>query len=213
MVEEESGEDPAEPTRKRRTRKADSTDPVATFMTRRFGLAGGLAWLAVLTFGVVSEQLKTRSEVAREASGTQAVDAKGVTTPSGLRFTDLVRGGGETAPQRGYLLAANVRVVLGEDALGPVLFDTEDSGRPLAFFFGCATRAAEAKCCKRVTRSLLFSRHRSAPALSKARCVPALKRASPACEQAARAAWWCRQRWASPPALTSPRARCRRAPR
>ena len=129
-----------EPPRKRRTRKADSTDPIATFMTRRFGLAGGLAWLGVLTFGVVSEQLKTRNEVAREESGTQAVDAKEVVTPSGLRYTDLVRGGGETAPQRGFLLAANVRVVLGEDAQGPVLFDTEDSGRPLAFFFGCATR-------------------------------------------------------------------------
>ena len=123
--------------RKRRTRKADSTDPIATFMTRRFGLAGGLAWLGVLTFGVVSEQLKTRNEVAREESGTQAVDAKEVVTPSGLRYTDLVRGGGETAPQRGYLLAANVRVVLGEEAQGPVLFDTEDTGRPLAFFFGC----------------------------------------------------------------------------
>ena len=27
------------------SRKADSTDPIATFFTRRFGLAGGLAWL------------------------------------------------------------------------------------------------------------------------------------------------------------------------
>ena len=130
-------ESATEAPRKRRTRKADSTDPISTFLTRRFGLAGGLAWLGVLTFGVVSEQLKTRNEVAREESGTQAVDAKEVVTPTGLRYTDLVRGGGETAPQRGYLLAANVRVVLGEDATGPVLFDTEESGRPLAFFFGC----------------------------------------------------------------------------
>ena len=113
---------------------------MATFLTRRFGVAGGLAWLGVLTFGVVSEQLKTRQEVAREESGTQAVGAKEVATPSGLRYTDLVRGGGETAPQRGYLLAAAVRVVLGEDPAGPVLFDTEDTGRPLAFFFGCGAR-------------------------------------------------------------------------
>ena len=41
-------------------RRAESTDAVATFMTRRFGLKGGLAWLGVLTFGVVSEQVKTR---------------------------------------------------------------------------------------------------------------------------------------------------------
>jgi hypothetical protein len=35
-------------------RRADSTDAVASFLTRRFGVAGGLAWLGVLTFGVVS---------------------------------------------------------------------------------------------------------------------------------------------------------------
>jgi hypothetical protein len=139
-VSGEEGEDAGGTPRKRRTRKADSTDPVATFLTRRFGVAGGLAWLGVLTFGVVSEQLKTRQEVAREESGTQAVDAMEVATASGLRYTDLVRGGGETAPQRGYLLAAAVRVVLGEDPAGPVLFDTEDTGRPLAFFFGCGGR-------------------------------------------------------------------------
>ena len=47
-------------------RRAESTDAVATFMTRRFGLKGGLAWLGALTFGVLSEQLKTRRET-REA--------------------------------------------------------------------------------------------------------------------------------------------------
>jgi hypothetical protein len=126
----------------RLSRKADSTDPISTFLTRRFGLAGGLAWLGVLTFGVVSEQLKTRGEVARELSGTQAV-AGGVevASPSGLRYTDTTRGGGETAPQRGYLLAADVRVTLGDAPDGPVLFDTAATGRPLAFFFGCAPGA------------------------------------------------------------------------
>jgi hypothetical protein len=121
-------------------------------LTRRFGVAGGLAWLGVLSFGVISEQLKTRQEVAREESGTQAVDAKEVTTPSGLRYTDLIRGGGETAPQRGYLLAANVRVVLGEDPAGAVLFDTEDTGRPLAFFFGCVPPARAAQTRARPPR-------------------------------------------------------------
>ena len=111
-------------------------------MSRRFGLAGGLAWVGVLTFGVVSEQLKTRAEVAREASGSADVaDAQEVVTPSGLRYTDLRRGGGETPPQRGYLLAADVRVTLGA-ADGPVLFDTAATQRPLAFFFGCAAQAA-----------------------------------------------------------------------
>ncbi len=95
----------------------------------------------MLTFGVVSEQLKTRMEVAREASGTQAVDSVEVTTASGLRYRDTVRGGGETAPQRGYLLAADVRVTLGDDV---VLFDTASTGRPLAFFFGCGETHARA---------------------------------------------------------------------
>ena len=62
-------------------RRADSTDAVATFLTRRFGIAGGLAWLGVLTFGVVSEQLKTRREVREARENTKDVaDAKEVTT-------------------------------------------------------------------------------------------------------------------------------------
>ena len=39
----------------------------------RFGLAGGLAWLGVLTVGVVGEQIKTRLESARKEAGTQDV--------------------------------------------------------------------------------------------------------------------------------------------
>jgi hypothetical protein len=145
------------PPSQRRARQADSTDPISTFLTRRFGLAGGLAWLAVLTFGVVSEQLKTRAEVAREESGTQAVNSVEVTTASGLRYRDTVRGGGEMAPQRGYLLAADVRVTLADDV---VLFDTASTGRPLAFFFGCGTtRCARALTFIRCTHYLRITPH------------------------------------------------------
>lgn len=42
---------------KQRRRQADSTDWFASTLTRRFGLAGGLAWLGFLTFGVVGEQV------------------------------------------------------------------------------------------------------------------------------------------------------------
>ena len=52
-------------------RSADSTDWIASAVTRRFGLAGGLAWVGFLTFGVVSEQLKTRREVYLEESNTR----------------------------------------------------------------------------------------------------------------------------------------------
>jgi hypothetical protein len=52
-------------------RGGDSTDWVSTQLTRRFGLGGGLAWLAVLTVGVVGEQVKTRLEMAAEESSTK----------------------------------------------------------------------------------------------------------------------------------------------
>ena len=81
-------------------------------------------------------------EVAREESGTQAVNATEVTTSSGLKYLDLVRGGGETPVARGYLLAADVRVTLGAGTEGQTLFDTANTGRPLAFFFGCVRHTA-----------------------------------------------------------------------
>lgn len=44
--------------------------PSLAFM-RRFGLAGGLIWLGILTFGVVSEQIKTRLEDSAEQRDTK----------------------------------------------------------------------------------------------------------------------------------------------
>ena len=113
---------------------ADSTDAVATFLTRRFGIAGGLAWLGVLTFGVVSEQLKTRREVREARENTKDVaDAKEVTTASGLRYTDLRVGGGEV-PRNGYLLAANLVATI--DGTGDVVLDTRRTNRQVIFTFG-----------------------------------------------------------------------------
>lgn len=53
------------------SRVADSTDWVSSNLTRRFGLGAGLAWVGVLAFGVISEQIKTRTEVFREEQGTR----------------------------------------------------------------------------------------------------------------------------------------------
>mmetsp|Transcript_12439 Transcript_12439/g.30042 ORF Transcript_12439/g.30042 Transcript_12439/m.30042 type:complete len:303 (-) Transcript_12439:129-1037(-) len=117
-------------------RKADSTDAISSFLTRRFGIAGGLAWLGILTFGVVTEQLKTRREVREAAEGTLEVAGAAlveVTTPSGLRYTDSRTGGGEQ-PRPGYLLAANV--VATVDSTGAVVLDTRKVGRQLIFTFG-----------------------------------------------------------------------------
>ena len=84
---------------------AGSTDWMATQLTRRFGLAGGLAWVGFLTFGVVSEQVKTRLEVASEEANTREVAtgtaaAREVVAPNGLRYSDLKIGGG-SPPQPG----------------------------------------------------------------------------------------------------------------
>ena len=96
-------------------RRAESTDAVATFMTRRFGLKGGLAWLGALTFGVLSEQLKTRRETREAIENTEDVrreDLKTVELPSGVTYVEYTRGGGarakavpvrgETARARGF---------------------------------------------------------------------------------------------------------------
>lgn len=52
---------------------AESTDWIASSLTRRFGLGAGLAWVGFLAFGVVSEQIKTRLEVSREQANTRSV--------------------------------------------------------------------------------------------------------------------------------------------
>jgi hypothetical protein len=61
----------ARPPKRSQRRQADSTDWISSQLTRRFGLAGGLAYLGFLTFGVVSEQIKTRLEVAADERGTR----------------------------------------------------------------------------------------------------------------------------------------------
>lgn len=52
---------------------ADSTDWIASSLTRRFGLGAGLAWAAFLAVGVVSEQIKTRLEVSQEQANTRSL--------------------------------------------------------------------------------------------------------------------------------------------
>lgn len=122
----------------------ESTDAIATFMTRRFGIAGGLVWLGVLTFGVVSEQLKTRKEVREALENTVEVEAGDIITTvsaTGVISSDLKIGGGETV-KPGYLIAADiVATVVTSDPEGRVrenltLVDTRTAGRQLVFSFG-----------------------------------------------------------------------------
>eukprot|EP00775_Hariotina_reticulata_P014185 gene14185-14329_t len=97
----------AEGTTSRRVRAPDSTDAVASFLSRRFGLAGGLAWLGVLAIGTLGEQVKTRMEVAAEKAGTQDVgDRQEVVLPSGVNYVEERIGGGQ-APIKGYLVVVD----------------------------------------------------------------------------------------------------------
>ena len=102
-------------------RAADSTDPIASALTRRFGVLGGLGWAAILTGGVLSEQIKTRIEESAaekatvEASGELAAPrllARGVTVRD-------VRIGGGAPVSKGMLLLLNVKArVVGGSGSG-----------------------------------------------------------------------------------------------
>ena len=62
--------------------------------------------------GVLGEQIKTRLEVAHEDEGTQEVAAGAapeVLLPSGVRYTELRVGGGQSPPA-GYLVWGWARV-------------------------------------------------------------------------------------------------------
>ncbi len=116
-------------------RQADSTDFMATFLTRRFGLKGGLAWLGLLTFGVVSEQLKTRRETREEKENTKAVaEEERITVKinESTSYEELVKGGGEYV-QQGFLCGANV-TVRDLDA-NETVFDTRKTNRPIGFVY------------------------------------------------------------------------------
>lgn len=125
---------PSSPPPPRKT-SADSTDWIASSLTRRFGLGAGLAWVGFLAFGVVSEQIKTRREVSLEDQGTRDVeDAKEVVLGDNVKYTDLRVGGG-TSPMNGNLILLDLvgRVVDGE-----TFVDTgaATKNRPIALVFG-----------------------------------------------------------------------------
>jgi len=78
-------------------------------MSRPNRLAGGFAWLGFLTFGVVSEQVKTRLEVSNEERNVKEVaDIKQITVANGIKYTDLKIGGG-SQPVTGYLTVIDFR--------------------------------------------------------------------------------------------------------
>ncbi|KAJ3672916.1 hypothetical protein LUZ60_006290 [Juncus effusus] len=118
---------------KRKT-EADSTDWVASSLTRRFGIGAGLAWVGFLAFGVVSEQVKTRFEVSQQQSNTRDVEKEEeVVLPNGIRYYEMRIGGGEI-PRAGDLVVLDLK---GRVLNGETFVDTFGEGkRPLALVLG-----------------------------------------------------------------------------
>lgn len=118
----------------RRKRSAESTDWIASAVTRRFGIGAGLAWVGFLSFGVISEQIKTRREVFLEESNTRDVkDSPEVVLSNGIRFRDLRLGGGAT-PLKGDLVLVSITGRVLET--GEVFLDTTAPGkRDIVFAF------------------------------------------------------------------------------
>lgn len=107
-------------------------DPVlsaTTFISRRFGLAGGLGLVALLAATEGNEIVKSFLD-----TGPQPGSGELITTPSGLQYVDeLVSSSGDT-PRPGAVIGFNVKVSIGDS----VLFDstTGPSAKPVAFKYG-----------------------------------------------------------------------------
>jgi len=103
-------------------------DPAATasrFLTRRFGIIGGLGFVALLASTELFEIGKALFEVDKEGSGER------VESSSGLAYRDIKVGGG-AQPRKGDFVGTNLIVKVD----GKVLLDTKASGRAVAFTFG-----------------------------------------------------------------------------
>ncbi|MED6156026.1 hypothetical protein PIB30_010954 [Stylosanthes scabra] len=114
--------------------KIESTDWIATSLTRRFGLGAGLAWVGFLAFGVISEQIKTRFEVSQQQANTRTVDTQQeVLLPNGIRYTELKVGGG-ASPNPGDLVVIDITGKV--QGSGEVFVDTIENKKPLALVMG-----------------------------------------------------------------------------
>ena len=127
--------------RKNRRRTAESTDAIASALTRRFGIAGGLAWIGFLSAGVIGEQVKTRLEVAAEKSNTKDVsEAERVveTVPGypGIQYYDVKRGGG-ARPRKGDLVVLHFKgfYTSPENGAEQVFVNTYETGKPIVFLY------------------------------------------------------------------------------
>ncbi|KAL4363689.1 hypothetical protein GQ457_04G039320 [Hibiscus cannabinus] len=113
----------------------ETTDWIASSLTRRFGLGAGLAWAAFLAIGVISEQIKTRIEVSEQEANTRDVEKQEeVVLPNGLRYYELKVGGG-ASPRNGDLVVIHLKGrIQGNDQVFIDTFDRDQ--KPLALIIG-----------------------------------------------------------------------------
>ncbi|KAK3021477.1 hypothetical protein RJ639_047649 [Escallonia herrerae] len=101
--------DKQKPSKPTTSTTADSTDWIASSLTRRFGLGAGLAWVGFLAVGVVSEQIKTRLEVSQQQADTRDIEKQEeVVLPNGIRYYELRVGGG-ASPRPGDLVVIDLK--------------------------------------------------------------------------------------------------------
>ncbi|KAK9115920.1 hypothetical protein Sjap_014867 [Stephania japonica] len=122
--------------------KVESTDWIASTLTRRFGLGAGLAWAAFLAVGVVSEQFKTRFEVSQQEANTREIEKEEeVVLPNGISYLDLIctmrlRVGGGSSPRPGDLVVIDLKgKVEGSGEVFVNTFEGEQK-KPLALVMG-----------------------------------------------------------------------------
>lgn len=124
-----------EPKPPKPTTTVETTDWIASSLTRRFGLGAGLAWAAFLAVGVISEQIKTRIEVSEQEANTRDVEKQDeVVLPNGIRYYELRIGGG-ASPRNGDLVVLDLKGKI--ESRGEVFVDTFDGDKkPLALVMG-----------------------------------------------------------------------------
>jgi hypothetical protein len=105
-------------------------DPVLSttgFLSRRFGIFGGLAIFAGLALVEGNEILKGLADVTPlEGSGETT------TTASGLKITEILIGKAGSAPIPGYIIGLRAVVKIGDQ----VIYETAAGEKPVAFKYG-----------------------------------------------------------------------------
>lgn len=105
-------------------------DPVLSttgFLSRRFGIAGGLAIFAGLAFVEGREIFKGMGDVTPLEGNGEVI-----TTPSGLKITEILIGKAGTTPLPGYIIGLSTVVKIGDQ----LIYETAKGEKPVAFKYG-----------------------------------------------------------------------------